>query len=1255
MMLLMLCLVLLSASTATEYYVVSSDGAPCPVGGVCHNISYYLRHYDEYLTSNTVLTFFNGTHLIEQDEVITVTGVNNLTFQGVGAMEPVFNTSVKQSTVKIQCSSNAKLLLIFMDSSDIQFSKITFDNCGLQIPTGKLYDHIVSSYNNRNILIYNWDFTVGFKVSHTLLFINGSNVSLHNVSVDRGTGYGISLVNVFNINISHCYLTNNNNNKQCSDRDNDVKESCRGGNLLIAYLESTQCPITEGNSLASIVDTSLLYGHNLGTPSSYYKFRVSYLWAGVGGGLSIVAGDYYKCGHYQISINGLTAEDNVGYMGDNIGIQGLPISLNINKLHSSSAYLGMYISVSLEPREGVEWNFTMTNSVFKSSGMYIPIRTSKSWSNINMESCTFFDMTQSTYFSVMVEKLALGLNNLPAPILIQNTTIRNIYTMYSKPLTELSYISAVQLHNVNCSMSDVTIVDNTITGLLLSSSTVYFNGNNTISNNSSPGNGGGLYLADLSYFVLSEGSFLHISNNSAVEYGGAIYVPSLLFQSVPCFFQIYDPSHSQHPNIIIEALNNTAGISGKFLRGGGINICTFIEDSYSLGNSCALDVLKMILTQYNENDHYFISSKPIGVTICNSTDVNIARYSTQYIYPGETFTLNIATVGDNVGISPGIVLAYLVDGCYSTQYIADALITHETHNNCTNLPFQVPQPNGSRTTTLQIRAQKSLSLTICVDIHYKECPLWFDIAKHGICICNQFIERSLSNVSCDIVNKEITRTGNLWIGYDTHFVHTNQTYYTCTLISDLCPYNFCKRGPVTFNSSQVDHQCTGNRGGILCGSCTNGHSITLGSNKCKKCTDDGYIALVVVFAVAGIALVVLLIALNLTVSVGTINGLIFYANVVKLKGRIFFYDKNIPVLHQFISWLNLDLGIETCFYSGMTPYVKMWLQYAFPFYIWSIMLAIIIACRYSSKATRLVGHNAVPVLATLLLMSYMKIVCSLIFTVSSSIITCDGEAKYVWSVDGSLPYAQGKHLIFFIFAVLFSALFVLPYTLFLFLLPAMEKVCPFCSRLWLSFLKPLCDAYSGPYKDQYRFWAGLLVLARVLISGTIIFLNDVAMCYIILATVLFLLMFTFTINGAYKKRAFNILESSFFVILLCMCILSLFGGSSETGDTATSPTVTSGMIICLSLSLLLFIAIIVGHVMVRLCPQHLQLLKKRVVHIWHKITRNRRSRRNDYWEKSQINGPTYSVHAIVEPVVRRSRCDYRDSILLLQDEEENSD
>ena len=516
------------------------------------------------------------------------------------------------------------------------------------------------------------------------------------------------------------------------------------------------------------------------------------------------------------------------------------------------------------------------------------------------------------------------------------------------------------------------------------------------------------------------------------------------------------------------------------------------------------------------------------------------------------------------------------------------------------------------------------------------------------------------NLSCNVSTGTISRSGNVWIGYECSYNGTSHctnltgdNITTHTLTSDNCPYDYCKQNTIVFNSSQVDHQCKNHRSGILCGSCANGYSITLGSNKCKKCTDDGYIALVVVFAVAGIALVVLLIALNLTVSVGTINGLIFFANIVRLRDQIFFYDKPILVLHQFLSWLNLDLGIETCFYSGMTPYAKMWLQFAFPLYIWALMYIIIIVCRYSTKAARLVRHNAVPVLATLLLMSYMKIVHCLMLSFSPRDVKHDGDTKQVWSVDGNLPYAQDKHLILLIVAVLVSVLLVTPYTLFLLFLPAMERMCPFCSRLWLQFLKPLCDAYSGPYKDKYRFWTGLLIVVRIMVAAATIFLNAVAIRYIIMLTAIFLLMFTFTLNGTYKKRAFNVLESSFFVILLCMSILSLFGSSLTSGPgdvtAAASPIVTTGMTICLSLSLLLFVIIVVGHVMARLCPDRLQLLNERAAKVWRKITRKRRGKRTD--------GPrsTYVINTIVETSAKRRKCDYRDSILQLQDEEEESD
>ena len=149
-------------------------------------------------------------------------------------------------------------------------------------------------------------------------------------------------------------------------------------------------------------------------------------------------------------------------------------------------------------------------------------------------------------------------------------------------------------------------------------------------------------------------------------------------------------------------------------------------------------------------------------------------------------------------------------------------------------------------------------------------------------------------------------------------------------------------------------QCLLNRSGILCGQCAEGLSLMLGSNQCGQCTND-YIALIIPFAVAGIALTAFVIVLNLTVSVGTINGLIFYANIVKIYEAIFFPNGSIPILSQFISWLNLDLGIETCFFDGMNSCSKTWLQFIFICYVWFLLMLVIILSKYSSKVVWLVG------------------------------------------------------------------------------------------------------------------------------------------------------------------------------------------------------------------------------------------------------------------------------------------------------------
>ena len=84
----------------------------------------------------------------------------------------------------------------------------------------------------------------------------------------------------------------------------------------------------------------------------------------------------------------------------------------------------------------------------------------------------------------------------------------------------------------------------------------------------------------------------------------------------------------------------------------------------------------------------------------------------------------------------------------------------------------------------------------------------------------------------------------------------------------------------------------------------------------------------------------------------------------------------------------------------------MWLQFVFPLYVWLLVIAIIVGCRYSGRLSRLCGRNAVPVLATLILMSYTKLSRTVTNALMINTLQC-GEHKWnVWNVDGKYTVPQ---------------------------------------------------------------------------------------------------------------------------------------------------------------------------------------------------------------------------------------------------------
>ena len=349
------------------------------------------------------------------------------------------------------------------------------------------------------------------------------------------------------------------------------------------------------------------------------------------------------------------------------------------------------------------------------------------------------------------------------------------------------------------------------------------------------------------------------------------------------------------------------------------------------------------------------------------------------------------------------------------------------------------------------------------DVQLLPCPIGFTL-QNGVCDCDPLLPPDID--TCYIDQSAIRRPANTWISY-------TQSDTSKYLITD-CPMDFCLPFSSNVDLLYPDTQCQFNRTGILCSQCPHPLSMVFGSSRCKKCTNV-HILITIIVIVAGIVLVVLLYVLNLTVTKATINGLILYANIININDSVFLINDNVlNPLRIFISFLNLDLGIETCFYNGMDTYVKMWLQLIFPIYLIFIAFLIIIASRYSSRIIRLTYKRSLPVLATLFLLSYtgvLRTVLTVLFSYSTITHAPSGHQELVWTVDASVPLFGLKFTVLFITCVvLFSILLVFNIIL-------LFTRCLVQFKL-INHFKPILDAFQGSYKDQYYYWVAVHIILR---------------------------------------------------------------------------------------------------------------------------------------------------------------------------------
>ena len=351
-----------------------------------------------------------------------------------------------------------------------------------------------------------------------------------------------------------------------------------------------------------------------------------------------------------------------------------------------------------------------------------------------------------------------------------------------------------------------------------------------------------------------------------------------------------------------------------------------------------------------------------------------------------------------------------------------------------------------------------------------------------------------------------------------------------------CTGWFCNMLATDVQLEFPDTQCINNRAGMVCGQCSSGLDAIFGSLKCTKCSNK-WLLLLPAFILAGVVLVLALFVLNLTVVDGMINGFILYINAI--VGNSYIYN---IFPSSFISipksLFNLDLGIETCFYHGMTEYHKTWLQFAFPAYLLFIVAVLAFTSRYYSSVEKHTRRRVIPVIATIFLLSYSKLLVvtiKVLFSYTNVYSLPDNKKTVVWKWDSNIPLFGLKFSILFVVCLLMLPLVLLPLSFFLIFTKHFYRF-----NFVVKYLKPYLDAFQAPFKDSHRYYPGVELIIRNLsfVLGNNVLDGPKARALANLLCMLHLVYFCSF--RPFKCLSKTILYTSFILNVQCVIISSMY-------------------------------------------------------------------------------------------------------------------
>ena len=381
--------------------------------------------------------------------------------------------------------------------------------------------------------------------------------------------------------------------------------------------------------------------------------------------------------------------------------------------------------------------------------------------------------------------------------------------------------------------------------------------------------------------------------------------------------------------------------------------------------------------------------------------------------------------------------------------------------------------------------------------------------------------------------------------------------------------------------------------------CRSDHGLSLGSSRCLQCPEKWHqilIGTVVAAFIAGIALIIFMLVLNMTVAVGTLNGILFYANIVAANADTYFLPfTTTDFVTVLISWLNLDIGFDICFVKaeglydvGLDQLYKALLQLAFPAYVIVLVIIVIVASECSSKFAKIIGkRNPVAVLATMILLSYAKFFDAILtsFSLLYGQPALGSHNINVTRLENLLTFAKersnAKSVVVGYVLLVVSILILLLGIIFAALIFSWQWLLRYQDKAifkWVRYQK-LChfiEPYHTPYTSKYRYWTGLLLFVRILIYLISIVNFSLDPRVNLMGTILvigsLILLKGMTTERVYKNWPLDVMETAIYCNLVAFSALTWY--NLDFGGDQVALAYTSVMIIFIFL-----LGVIIFHVL----------------------------------------------------------------------------